>query len=73
MSIIKNKLSIHFGKDKTKSIISSIAKGLKEINISFAEHSIKQHETVEYLGCQLDSKLSRETMASKVLNKRMSN
>ena len=32
-------------------------------------HSIKQHETVEYLGCQLDSKLSGEAMASKVLKK----
>ena len=32
-------------------------------------YSIKQHETVEYLGCQLDSKLSGEAMASKVLKK----
>ena len=38
-----------------------------EINISFPGHSIKQHETVEYLGCQLDFKLSGEAMASKVL------
>ena len=30
-------------------------------------HPIKQHETVEYLGCQLDSKLRGEAMASKVL------
>ena len=28
---------------------------------------LKQHETVEYIGCQLDSKLSGEAMASKVL------
>ena len=27
----------------------------------------KQHETVEYLGCQLDSKLNGEAMASKAL------
>ena len=39
------------------------------INIPFAGHSIKQHKTVEYLGCQLDSKLSGEAMASKVLKK----
>ena len=32
-------------------------------------HSIKQNETLEYLGCQLDSKLSGEAMASKVLKK----
>ena len=44
-------------------------RGLKEINTSFAGHSIKQRETVEYLGCQLDSKLSGEAMASKVLKK----
>ena len=66
---IDNKLSIHFGQDKTKSILFSKTRGLKEINISFAGHSIKQHETVEYLGCQLDSKLSGEAMASKVLKK----
>ena len=64
-----NKLVTHFGEDKTKSILFSITRGLKEINISFAGHSIKQHEIVEYLGCQLDSKLSGEDMASKVLKK----
>ena len=45
-----NKLPIHFGEDKTKSILISKTRGLREINISFAGHSIKQHETVEYLG-----------------------
>ena len=44
---IDNKLSIHFGEDKTKSILFSKTRGLREINISFAGHSIKQHETVE--------------------------
>ena len=66
---IDNKLSIHFGEDKTKSILFSKTRGLKEINISFTGHSIKQHETVEYLGCELDSKLSGDAMASKVLKK----
>ena len=66
---IDNKLSIHFGEDKTKSILFSKARALMEINISFAGHPIKQHETVEYLGCQLDSKLSGEAMASKILKK----
>ena len=37
--------------------------------ISFAGCSIKQHDTVEYLGCQLDSKLSGELLTSKVLRK----
>ena len=64
---IDNKLSIHFGEDKTKFILFSKAKGLREIDISFASHSIKQQETVEYLDCQLGSKLSGKTIASKVL------
>ena len=66
---IDNKMSIHFGEDKTKSILFSKTRCLKEINVSFAGHSIKQHETVEYLGCQLDSKISGEVMPSKVLKK----
>ena len=44
-------------------------RGLRKINISFAGDSIKEHETIEYLGCQLDSTLSGEEMASKVLEK----
>ena len=63
---IDDKLSIRFGEDKTKSILFSNMRDLKETNISFAGHSIKRHETVEYLGCQLDFKLSGEAMASKV-------
>ena len=66
---VDNKLSIHFGEDKTKSILFSKTRSLKEINISFAGHSINQHETVEYLGFKLDSKLSGEVMPSKVLKK----
>ena len=46
---IDNKLSIHFENDKTKSILFSKTRCLKEINISFAGYSIKKHETVEYL------------------------
>ena len=36
---------------------------------AFVGHSIRHHKTVEHLGCQLDSNLSREVMASKVLKK----
>ena len=53
----------------SKSILFSKTRGLREINISFTSHSIKQHKTIEYLGCHLDSKLSGEAMASKVLKK----
>ena len=66
---IDNKRSIHFEEDKTKSILFPKTRGLKEIDISFVGHSIKKHQTVEYLGCQIDSKLSGEAMASKVLKK----
>ena len=67
---IDNKLSIHFGKNKTKSILFSNARGLREINISFRGHSIKQHEaTADYLGYKLDFKLTGEVMVSKVLKK----
>ena len=49
--------------------LSSKARGLREIHISFAGHSIKKHKTVEYLDGQLEFKLSGEAMASKVLKK----
>ena len=62
---IDNKLSIHFRKDKTKSILFSKMRGLKKINIHFADHSIKQHKTAEYQ----QNKLTGEAMASKVLKK----
>ena len=62
---IENEMSIPFGEDKTKSILFSEMRGLRKIGISFAGHSTKKHETVEYLGCQLDSKLSGEVMTSK--------
>ena len=41
----------------------------KENYISVAGNSIKQHDTVEYLGCRLDSKLSGKALTSKVLRK----
>ena len=66
---IVNKLSIHFGEGTTKSVLFSKTRGLKEINIYSAGHSIKYHKAVEHLGCQLDSKLSGKAMASKVLKK----
>ena len=66
---IDNKLPIHFEEDKTKSILFSKTKGWRKIDVSFADYFIKKHKTVEYLSCQLDSKLSWEAMASKVLKK----
>ena len=63
---------MHFGEDKTKSILFSKARDLREINISFAGHFIKQDRAIEYFGFQLDSILSGEAMASKVLKKKKS-
>ena len=63
---IDNKLSIDFEEDKSKSIPFSKARGTREIDIPSAGNSIKQHEIVKYLGCQLDSKLSGQVMVSKV-------
>ena len=41
---------------------------LKIIKLSFADHCVKQHDTMEYRGRQ-NSKLSGEAMASKALKK----
>ena len=54
---------------QTKAILFSEARGLREINTPLTSHSIKQHETVEYLVHQLDFNLSGEAMTSKVLKK----
>ena len=54
---------------QTNYILFSKTKCLKKVNISFTGYSIKQHDTVEYLACQLDSKLSGKALASKILQK----
>ena len=64
---IDNKLSIHFGEDKTKSVLFR-GKTPAKLNISFQDHFIKQYNCVEYLGCFLRYNLNGETMTRKVLN-----
>ena len=65
-----NKLSIHFGQEKTKSIICSQKEEKKEsITIKRGDTLIIQHSSVTYLGCLLDEDLSGESMATKVLGK----
>ena len=64
---IDKKLSIHFGEDKTKSIIFGSKrklKSLRELDIRRGDIKIKQHPEVTYLGCVLDSTLSGESMAT---------
>ena len=67
---IDNKLSIHFGDDKTKSVL--FKRGNKSdvsLNNSRKENVIKQHSVVEYLGCLLDENMSGEAMAKMILKK----
>ena len=68
---IDNKLSIHFGEEKTKSILFGTKQLLhkaKSLNIRNGDTEIKQHTKVTYLGCILDNDLSGESMVTKVLS-----
>ena len=69
---VDNKLSIHFGEDKTKSILftprSKINK-VDKLNIAYKHINIKQYSKVTYLGCILDESLSGESMAIYVMDK----
>ena len=69
---IDNKLSIHFGEEKTKSILFSSkhkVRKCKPLNIHYKNIKIKQYSKVTYLGCILDETLSGESMAIHVINK----
>ena len=69
---VDNKLSIHFGEDKTKSIVFGTKrklKGLRELDIRHGDVKIKQQPQVKYLGCTLDSSLTGESMALQALTK----
>ena len=66
---IDNKWSIHFGDDKAKTIFFSRMKNPPKLSISYGDYFLKQNNTVEYLGCYLDSNLNRESMARRVLEK----
>ena len=69
---VDNKLRIHFGEDKTKSIVFGTKRRLKhleDINICRNDIKIKQHTKVTYLGCVLDSTLSGESMAIETMGK----
>ena len=69
---VDNKLNIHFGEDKTKSILFASkrrAKTIRQLNIKYKDINIKQHSEVTYLGCVLDETMSGEPMALKVIIK----
>ena len=66
-----NKLSIHFGEDKTKSVLFSTQNRKRKfgtLDILYGDVKIKQNSKVTYLGCELDESLSGEAMALKVIN-----
>ena len=69
---VDNKLSIHFGEDKAKSILFSSKNKVKKadpLNIHYNDIKIKQYSKVTYLGCILDETLCGESMATHVINK----
>ena len=69
---VDNKLSIHFGDGKTKSILFASKfkiKKFRKLNIKYGNIQINQHSKVKYLGCILDETMSGETMALSVINK----
>ena len=69
---VDKKLSIHFGEDKTKSILFSSKfkrKNIKILHIKYEDIQIKQHSKVKYLGCLLDETMSGEAMALNVVHK----
>ena len=64
--IVDNKLSIHFGEDKTKSILFGSKHKInnsKLLNIQYNEIKIKPYSKVTYLHCIFDETLSGESMA----------
>ena len=67
---VDNKLSVHFGQDEAKSILSDTKHKLrnaKALNIVYNGTEIKQYE--KYLGCIIDQNLSGESMALNVIDK----
>ena len=69
---VDNKLSIHFGKDKTKSILFASkrrSKNFHQLNIRYNHINVKQHSQVTYFGYVLDERVSCEPVALKVINK----
>ena len=69
---VDNRLSIHFGEDKTKSILFASKRKIKKVpklKINYKNIQIKLHSKVTYLGCILDETMSGESMALKVINK----
>ena len=68
---IDNKLSVHFGDVKTKSILFRTKRQLKhqrDLELRYGGIEIKKHSKVTYLGFKLDNNVCGESMATKVLS-----
>ena len=69
---VDNRLSIHFGEGKTKSIFFASKRKIKKVpklKINYKNMQIKQHSKVTYLGCILDETMPGTSIALKVINK----
>ena len=69
---VDNRLSIHFGEDKTKSILFAPKhklNSIRKLKITYGNIAIKQYSSVKYLGCILDETLSGNLMALNVMSK----
>ena len=68
---VDNKLSIHSGEDKAKSILFASKfknKNTKKLNIKYRDIQIKQHSKVKCLGCLMDETMSGEAMTLNVIH-----
>ena len=68
---VDNKLGIHFGENKTKSILFDSKfkrKNIKELHIKYGDIQVKQHSKVKYLGYLLDETMSGDTMVLNIVN-----
>ena len=69
---LDNKLSIHFGEDKTKFIPFGSKRKLRKVgklNITYQGIDINQNSKVTYLACILGETMSGEPMAYKFIKK----
>ena len=68
---VDNKLSIHFGEDKTKLILFSGRGRPTDDNLNITHNGIKvsQHKEIKYLGCIFYEKATGEKMAIQVIKK----
>ena len=64
---VDSKLSIPFGEEETKSILTK--SNIKKPNIKYQNVEIKQRSQVFYLGCVMDETMSGDPMDLKVISK----